>query len=68
LSDTTDLGRSASSKPPLSRRKSSARLMSLGSGPALDSGGLTGACVADVLRDAAQPLRFSLAHEPHEER
>jgi hypothetical protein len=66
-SDTADRGRLASSKLP-SRRKSSARLMSLGSGPALVGGGDTGTCVADVLRDAPQPLRFSLAHEPHDEK
>ena len=67
-SDTADRGRLGSSILPLSRRKSSARLMSLGSGPALVGGGDTDTCVADVLRDAAQPLRFSLAHEPHDER
>lgn len=52
---------------PLSLLNSSARFRSLGRGPALGGGEVAGVCVAEAVR-VPQPLRFSLAQEPQEEK
>lgn len=60
---SVDLSRFA----PLSRWTSSALFRSPGNGPALGGGDETGVWFVDVLR-LPHPFRFSLAHEPQEEK